>query len=123
MKSKKLIEKQIKKKRNPELVETLILAKKNESWRAICEKLSTSKRNRLVMNLSEIDEKTSEKESVIVPGKVLSEGDLTKKIRIVSFSISEKAKEKLIKSGSAFSTILEEIKKNPSAKGLKILVK
>lgn len=120
MKSKSLIEKQLKRKRNPELVETLILAKKNKEWLRVAEKLSTPKRKMLSMNLSEISEITKG-EAVVVPGKVLSDGKLNKKMKIVALSISEMARNKLKESGSEFISIFEEIKKNPSAKGLEIL--
>jgi sialic acid synthase SpsE len=51
----------------------------------------------------------------------LSSGDLTKKVRIVAWSISEKAKEKLKESKSEFVSIVEEIKKNAELKGVRIL--
>ncbi|MDP3758526.1 MAG: uL15 family ribosomal protein, partial [Candidatus Daviesbacteria bacterium] len=64
---------------------------------------------------------TKEKEKVIVPGKVLSQGEINKKIKVIALSFSEKAKEKLKKSGCEFSNILTEIKSNPSGEGIRIL--
>jgi ribosomal protein L18E len=48
-------------------------------------------------------------------------GELTKKIKIVAVNASESAIEKINNAKSTFSTILEEIKLNPTAKGVKIL--
>ena len=59
----------------------------------------------------------------MVPGKILSQGDLDKKIKVVALGFSEKAEEKLKKLGLEIFTILEEIKKNPEAKELEILSK
>ncbi len=56
-----------------------------------------------------------------MPGKILSEGSIDKKIKVVAFNFSEKAKAKLIKEGCEVKSILEEIKSNPEAKGLKII--
>jgi len=58
-------------------------------------------------------------ENKIVPGKVLGQGELKNKVKIVALSFSEKAKEKL-KSKETL-TIIEEIKKNPEGKDIQIL--
>lgn len=122
MKSKSLIEKQLQRKNNPELVETLIAAKKNEKWLEIASILSGSRRNRINMNLNDI-EKEAEGDKVLVPGKVLSEGELSKKVKVIALNFSKKTKEKLKTSGIQFSSVLEEIKSNPSAEGIKVLGK
>jgi large subunit ribosomal protein L18e len=121
MKSKTLIEKQLKKKTNSELVETILTAKKNKAWMKTAEILAGPRKNRMNFNLEELDKIVQEGEHVLIIGKVLSQGELNKKIKITALSFSEKAKEKLLKTDSDISTILEEIKKNPEAKGIKIL--
>jgi len=127
MKSNTLIEKQLQRKKNPELVHTLILAKKNKSWAKVAGILSRPKRKRVNLNLSEINKEIGESKKVVIPGKVLSQGDVdslkgtSKKIKIVAMGFSEKAKEKLLKSGCELSYIGEEIKSNPSAEGIKVL--
>lgn len=121
VKSKTLIEKQLQRKKNPELVKTLLAAKKNDSWLEIASILSKPKRKRINLNLSEINKKTKDEKKILIPGKVLSQGEINKKIKVISLSFSEKAKEKLLKAGCQISNILEEIKSNPSAQGIKIL--
>lgn len=121
MKSKTLIEKQLKKKTSSDLVETIILAKKKENWQGIASTISGSRRNRLAKNLNEISKEAKTGELIVIPGKVLSMGEIDKKIKIVALSYSEKAKEKLIKAGCEVSYMIDEIKKNPDAKGIKIL--
>ena len=125
VKSKTKIEKQSQRKGNHELVETLRAAKKtgNKTWIGIASLLSGPRRRRTAINLDEIEKATKEGDSVLVPGKVLSQGEINKKIAIIAFGFSEKAKERLLKTKSQAITILEEIKKNPSAKGFKVLVK
>jgi large subunit ribosomal protein L18e len=121
MKNKTLIEKQLVRKTNSELVETIILAKKNPKWLEVAGILSSPRANMINMNLDELDKQVKDGETVIVPGKILSQGDLTKKIRIVALAFSGKAKEKILKIKGETSFILEEIKKNPDAKGLRLL--
>ncbi|HLD38280.1 MAG TPA: 50S ribosomal protein L18e [Candidatus Nanoarchaeia archaeon] len=121
MKSKTQIEKQMQKKNNSELVETLMNAKKKDKWIEIAGIISGPRRKRINLNLDEINNQAKEKEKIIVPGKVLSQGEINKKIKVIALGFSEKAKEKLKKSGCEFSNILTEIKSNPSAEGIRIL--
>ena len=121
MKSNTKINKQLRKKRNPYLVDTLIHAKKNKKWAIISNVLSSPRKNRLEKNLDEINKESKEGEIIVVPGKVLSMGELDKKIKIIAFGFSKSAEEKILKAGGKISTILDEIKKNPEAKGVKIL--
>ena len=111
----------IERKNNPELVKTIIEAKKKEKWLNVAGLLSSPKLNRINVNLNKINENAKEGETIIVPGKVLSQGEINKKVKIVAFGFSEKAKEKILKAKGEISTISEEIKKNPEAKGIKIL--
>lgn len=121
MKSKSLIKKQIKKKKNTHLVNTIIASKKNEKWLEIARVLTNSTRKRPYFNLEEINNKIKEGDKIVIPGKVLSQGKIDKKIKIVAFNFSEKAKEKLLNSSCEISNILDEIKLNPDFKDLKIL--
>lgn len=121
MKSNTKIEKQLKKKTNSLLVETIIAAKKNSAWKEVAEILSGSRRKQMNFNLTELN--GSEKGTVVVAGKVLSQGDIDSKIKVVACSFSEKAKDKLKKAGCEVKTILEEIKSNPNAKDILVLRK
>ena len=121
VKTKSKIEKQLQKKRNPELVETVIAGKKKENWKEVVGIIVGSRKNWVKINLDKIDEKSQEGGVIVVPGKVLSQGEVNKKLKIAALGFSEKAKEKLLNAGCEVSTILEEIKKNPEAKGVKII--
>ncbi len=121
MKSNTRIEKQSQKKLNPDLVETIRLAKKNKEWKKVAEILSSPRKNKVEINLEKINSEAKVGEIIIIPGKVLSLGEINKKIKISAFGFSEKAKEKLLKAGCEILNIVEEIKKNPSAKGIKII--
>lgn len=121
MKTNTKIEKQLKRKTNTELVETIIASKKNIKWRKIAEVFSGSRKNRKNMNLEDLEKEAKQGEIIVIPGKVLSQGELNKKIKIRAFDFSEKAKEKLKSAGCDFSSILEEIKSNPKADKVRII--
>lgn len=108
-------------KMNPELRETIFLAIKHKPWAGLAKTLSAPTRAKVSLNLSEIDSKTKAGDTVVVPGKILSLGDLTKKVKICALSISANAKTKLKATKSEFATVKSEIKSNPKAEGIKIL--
>lgn len=120
MKSKTLIDKQLQRKRNQELVETLMVAKKNDKWLEVASVLSGSRKKRINLNLEDFKD-IKEGDKILIPGKVLSQGNINKKIKVIALNFSEKAKEKLLNSGCEVSNILDEIKSNPSAEDIKIL--
>jgi len=109
------------KKTNPKLAAAIFLVLKNPAWNKYAKLLSQSTRNHSSINLEEIDKQTSLGDTILVPGKVLSLGEITKKIKICSFGISNEALERLKKTRSEWSSIVDEIKKNPKAEGLKII--
>ncbi len=121
MKSKTKIEKQVRRKRNPILVETIDIARKNDMWLEVASLLTRPKRKQINVNLDKIEENTGEGDTIVVPGKVLSSGNLSKKVRIASMSFSEKARKKLEKAGCEIVQIKQEIEKNPKAEGVKII--
>jgi large subunit ribosomal protein L18e len=121
VKSKTSIEKQLKRKTNPELVKTIIEAKKKKNWLEVAAALSSPRAKRINMNLNKINDEAKEGEIVVIAGKILSQGELNKKIKVVALSFSEKAREKIEKAKGDALTILEEIKKNPEAKSVRFL--
>ena len=119
IKSKNKIERQIKGKTNRALVETILLAKKKPSWIEVAGLLTIPGRKRKDFNLSDVEK--TEGTVLVACGKILSQGDVTKKIKVVALGFSENAKLKLKNAGCETITILDEIKKNKEAKGVVIL--
>jgi len=121
MKSKTFIKKQTSKKTNSELVETIKNARNNKKWMNVAGLISSPRKNHLSINLSKLDRDSKEGESVLIIGKILSEGDITKKIKVIALGFSKGAKEKLLNAKCDVVTINEEIKSNPEFKGVRIL--
>ena len=121
MVSKTLVKKHRRKKTNPQLAMTIALALKQKSWLHIAKRLAGATRSYVSVNLMDIDKQTSTGDTVLVPGRVLSMGDITKKVRVCALGFSAGAREKLKKSKSEAVTIADEIKANPKAEGIKII--
>jgi len=119
MKSKTKIEMQLERKTNPSLVKTVILAKKNPMWIRVAEVLTGPNRNRKSFNLENLEK--SEGKILAVCGKVLSQGEISRKRKVVALGFSKKAKKKLEEAGCEVLLLMEEIQKNKDAKGVKIL--
>ena len=98
------------------------LGKKNNVnlWLRIARDLSRPTRIRRTVNLYKIDKHTRDGETAIVPGKVLSVGDLTKKLTVAAYQFSGKAEEKINKVGKAIK-IQELMKSNPEGKKIRII--
>lgn len=121
MKSKTQISKQESRKTNDELVATIRDAKKQKEWMTVASVLAGPRSNWKSVNVSKLSNDVKEGEKVVVLGKVLSQGEVAKKFKVVAFGFSESAKEKLKNAGCEAITVSEELKKNPSAKDLRVL--
>jgi len=116
MKSRTLIDKQLQRKTNPKLVETIMKAKKNGLWVEVAGMLSCPARRMTNANLDEIDKKAKDGEVVVVAGKVLGTGSLTKRVKLIAFAFSKSAEDKLKKAKIDYSMIKDEIDRNQRTK-------
>ncbi len=94
----------------------LSLDQKVNIWKRIAEDLERPTRSRREVNLEKLNRCTKANESVIVPGKVLGDGELGHKLRVAAFRFSESARGKV----NAVS-IRELMKENPKGKGVRII--
>jgi large subunit ribosomal protein L18e len=91
-------------------------ANKSSVWRAVASRLAGAASQRAEVNLNRISKNTKEGETIIVPGKVLGDGLLNKKVTIVAYSATESAKQKISKGGGKFVTIREHLASKPKDK-------
>jgi len=112
--SKNIINQRMNQKTNSYLAEAIFIAKKNNLIE-IARALSISTRKQSKINLTKINE--AKKDTVIIPGKVLSSGEINKKLKVYALGFSEKAKVKLKKAGCEFKNILDVLKQNKKIEG------
>jgi large subunit ribosomal protein L18e len=112
---------------NPELI-TLIrdLRKKSREkktglWHYLAERLSASKRSRIVVNISRLNRYTKREETVAVPGKVLGAGKADHPMTIAAFAFSESAQLKIQKAKGNCLSIRDLMEQNPEGNNVRVM--
>ncbi|PIN80292.1 50S ribosomal protein L18e [Candidatus Woesearchaeota archaeon CG10_big_fil_rev_8_21_14_0_10_34_8] len=115
------------KKLNPHLQHLIEVLKSTSAkegvgiWKRVAADLAGSTSKRCVVNLSRINRYAKKDECVIVPGKVLSSGELTQPVQVAAFGFSKSAKEKIENANGKVMSIHQLIEKNPKGKEVRIL--
>ena len=90
-------------------------------WKRIAKELEKPTKRRRAVNISKIDKVSEDNETVIVPGKVLAMGKLSKKLTIAAYRFSKSAQKKIQEQGSKTLSIKELIEQNPKGSKIKIV--
>ena len=98
-------------------------SKKNKAplWSRLAELALKPSSARRTINLSQIDRFTKDSDVVVVPGKVLGTGNMSQKVTLCSFSISNSGAQKVLGSGGKILSFTELIKNHPTGKGVTII--
>jgi len=114
-------------KTNPNLL-SLIERLRKESfenkapvWRDVADRLNKTRQNWAEVNLSRIERFAGDDETIIVPGKLLGAGVISKKVTIAAFKCSEAAKDKIAKAGGKSMSIEELLEINPKGSNVRIM--
>jgi len=112
-----------KEKDNPVLASLIdsLCREKKPIWKRVAEELSRSRRQRAEVNLSKLDAYAEDGGTVLVPGKVLGTGVLSKKVTVAAFSFSDSAKKMIIDAGGKTVSIDGLCKANPEGRGVLLL--
>ncbi|MBU0590597.1 50S ribosomal protein L18e [Candidatus Micrarchaeota archaeon] len=97
------------------LIEKLMKSKK-PVWKRVAKELARPRRSKVEVNLSKIEQFAPEDSTIIVPGKVLGAGMLSKKLTIAAFSFSSSAKQLISKAGGKAISIDGLHKSNPDGR-------
>jgi len=108
------------KKDNQELVSLVenLMKSQKPIWRRVAKELSKPRRSRVQVNLSKIEQLAQVDSTVLIPGKVLGSGNLSKKMTIAAFAFSDSAKKLIGQAGGKAITINSLQKSNPDGKGI-----
>ncbi|MBD3210220.1 50S ribosomal protein L18e [Candidatus Micrarchaeota archaeon] len=98
-----------------------LMKNKKPFWRKVANELSRPRRKKVEVNLSKIDTYGADDSTVLVPGKVLGTGSLSKKMTIAAFSFSESAKRMIGEAGCKAVSIESLHKDNPEGRNVAIL--
>ena len=94
---------------------------KRPIWKAVYEMLEAPVRRERRVNVSKLNRVVPEGATVVVPGKVLSGGTITKKMTVVALDFSKSAAEKIRKAGGKAVPLTTFVKRNAKKKGLIII--
>ena len=115
------------KSQNPELLKLIRYLRKKATednvsiWRDVADRLSTSKRQRSAVNLSRLNRHAKEKETVVVPGKVLGAGKLEHPLVVAAFAFSDEARQKITHGKGKCLPIQELVEDNPKGSNVRMM--
>jgi large subunit ribosomal protein L18e len=89
-------------------------------WKAIALELERSAINKRVVNIARINKYAKDNETIVVPGKVLSSGELEKKLTVCAYQFSSEAQKKINRNGKAV-LLSEFMKNNPKVSNIRII--
>ena len=96
-------------------------ARESNFWRRIVKDLKKSSRQRRKVNIYKINKAARDGETIVVPGKVLSVGELSKKVDVAALTFSAEARKKIEESKGKVMSLTELLKNNPEGKKVRIL--
>ena len=119
----KKTERKAREKTNPTVLSTVIALNKTKSrlWKDIAERIVRPTRQMKGVPLWRINKHTKEGDVVVVPGKVLGNGEMDHKVTVAALGYSQKAAEKLKAAKCKTHTIRELAEKNPKGSGIRII--
>jgi len=103
------------------LLELESKARESKFWKRVVKDLMKPSRQRRTVNVYKIDKFARDGEMVLVPGKVLSLGEISKPVQVAAVNFSQEAKRKNTEAKGKALTIKELLQQNPEGKKVRIL--
>jgi large subunit ribosomal protein L18e len=114
-------------KENPELLRVLVELRRAARthhapvWESVADRLERPRHATVPLNVGQLERLTTADEMIVVAGKLLSEGPLSKRLTVGAFSYSAGARAKVHAAGGAALTLPELVKTKPDGKGVRFL--
>lgn len=90
-------------------------------WRTLYEDLQTARRNRVTVNIGDLQRRFTKGQVMVVPGKVLSDGVVEDKLQVAAYAFSSQARAKIEAQGGKCFTLEELMENNPTGKNVKLI--
>ena len=91
-------------------------------WREVAEYIEKPRRQRVVVNVGKLNRVADEGDVVVVPGKLLGGGKLSKRVVVAAVNASPKAVQKVVEAGGEVLTIPDLVKRFPRGSRVKIVI-
>jgi large subunit ribosomal protein L18e len=106
------------------LIMDLEIASRKENapiWKRVAELLSNSARRRIEVNVGKIQKLAKDGDVIVVPGKVLGSGTITKKVVVAAWRFTPSARQKIQSAGGRAISIYDLLRENPKGSGVVII--
>ncbi len=116
-----------RRKENPELVRLVVELKKaaraHEApvWAAVADRLERPRHQSTPVNVGHLERLTAAGDTVVVPGKLLADGRLAKRLTVAAFHFSKQARGKIHAAGGSALSLHELLKAHPDGAGVRLL--
>ncbi len=90
-------------------------------WRALADELERPRRIKKPVNVGKLERYCNEGEIVVVAGKLLGGGNLTKKLVVASLDASPSAIKKVEEAGGKWLPIRDLLEQNPNGSGVRLM--
>ncbi|HTW39850.1 MAG TPA: 50S ribosomal protein L18e [Thermoplasmata archaeon] len=113
--------------KNPELHRVVVELRKAEHahdapiWGAVADRLERARHQVNPLNVGHLDRLAEADDWVVVPGKLLADGPLSKPVTVGALSYSAEARSKVHAAGGTALTISELLKAKPDGAGVRLL--
>jgi large subunit ribosomal protein L18e len=114
-------------KGNPELAravrELRRAARQHEApvWARVADRLSRARHQVTPVNVAHLERIAEAEETVVIPGKLLADGAITKPLTVAAFSYSGAARSKIHAAGGKALTLHELLKARPDGAGVRLV--
>jgi len=113
-------------KENSELVRVVVelrrAARSHDApiWASVADRLERARHQQTPVNVGHLNRLVDADAWVVVPGKLLADGPLSKKLTVAAFSYSSEARAKIHAAGGAALSIHELLKAKPDGTGVRL---
>jgi large subunit ribosomal protein L18e len=89
-------------------------------WGSVADRLERPRHQTTPVNVGHLERLARPEETLIVPGKLLAEGPLSKKLTVAAFSFSAEARSKIQAAGGSALSLPELLKSHPDGTGVRL---
>ncbi|MDD5023143.1 MAG: 50S ribosomal protein L18e [Candidatus ainarchaeum sp.] len=94
---------------------------KRPFWKKVAEMLSRPRSRMITLNISKLEKLGNEGSTILVPGKVLGDGRISKKFKVAALNFSGSAKKQITSTGGKAVSILELVDSGEEPKNIILL--
>jgi large subunit ribosomal protein L18e len=90
-------------------------------WGSVADRLERSRHPSTPMNVGRLERIAAAEETIVVPGKLLADGPLSKPLTVAALSYSTEARAKVRAAGGTALSISELLRAKPDGAGVRLL--